>query len=100
MCFAVDPKHFTITMYHGGRFSDNFYVGGDMTYFDYVDKDMMSMVKIGGFIVSGTIGMEEAQNEEAREHAQNEDEHAQDAAKVHVEVVANEQAPNVTNEQA
>ncbi|VVA17918.1 PREDICTED: OSJNBb0026L04 1 [Prunus dulcis] len=27
-------------MYHGGRFSDNFYVGGDIAYFDYVDKEL------------------------------------------------------------
>ncbi|KAI5313443.1 hypothetical protein L3X38_042619 [Prunus dulcis] len=37
-------------MYHGGRFSDNFYVGGDMTYIDYVDKDKMSMVEIGWMV--------------------------------------------------
>ncbi|KAI5353074.1 hypothetical protein L3X38_005966 [Prunus dulcis] len=30
-------------MYHGGRFSDNFYVGGDIAYFDYVDKELVEI---------------------------------------------------------
>lgn len=37
-------------MFHGGRFSDNFYVGGDMAYFDYIHKDMRSMAEIGWMV--------------------------------------------------
>lgn len=36
LVFSDDPDRFTVTIYHGGRWSDNFYIGGDIAFFDYV----------------------------------------------------------------
>ncbi|CAL2277728.1 unnamed protein product [Prunus armeniaca] len=46
---AIDPEHFTITMYHGGRFSDNFYVGGWMVkHLGYMDGIILYHYKVHG----------------------------------------------------
>ncbi|CAL9014118.1 unnamed protein product [Prunus brigantina] len=44
--YADDDCLFIIRMHHGGRLIHKYYVDGTVTYFDYVDKDKMSLTKI------------------------------------------------------
>ncbi|CAL9000402.1 unnamed protein product [Prunus brigantina] len=44
--YADDDCLFSIRMHHGGRLIHKYYVDGTVTYFDYVDKDKMSLTEI------------------------------------------------------
>ncbi|CAB4290883.1 unnamed protein product [Prunus armeniaca] len=41
-----DDCLFSIQMHHGGRLIHKYYLNGTVTYFDYVDKDKMSLTEI------------------------------------------------------
>ena len=41
---------FTIKMYHGGQLSEDFYVGGNEDFFDYCDKDFMSLLEVDNIV--------------------------------------------------
>ncbi|KAB2628899.1 hypothetical protein D8674_033694 [Pyrus ussuriensis x Pyrus communis] len=41
---------FTIKMYHGGQLSEDFYVGGKVDFFDYCDKDFMSLLEVDNIV--------------------------------------------------
>ncbi|XP_024200093.1 kinesin-related protein 4-like [Rosa chinensis] len=44
------PDYFTIKVFHGSCIRDNKYVGGNVNFFDYVDKDKMSLVEIDNMV--------------------------------------------------
>ncbi|KAB2610748.1 hypothetical protein D8674_018780 [Pyrus ussuriensis x Pyrus communis] len=37
-------------MYHGGQLSEDFYVGGKVDFFDYYDKDFMSLLNVDNMV--------------------------------------------------
>ncbi|RXH81322.1 hypothetical protein DVH24_005236 [Malus domestica] len=37
-------------MYHGGQLSEDFYVGGKVDFFDYCDKDFMSLLEVDNMV--------------------------------------------------
>ncbi|KAB2628859.1 hypothetical protein D8674_033654 [Pyrus ussuriensis x Pyrus communis] len=37
-------------MYHGGQLSEDFYVGGNEDFFDYCDKDFMSLLEVDNIV--------------------------------------------------
>ncbi|KAM1048982.1 hypothetical protein ACFX2C_028132 [Malus domestica] len=37
-------------MYHGGQLSEDFYVGGNVDFFDFCDKDFMSMLEVDSMV--------------------------------------------------
>ncbi|RXH86773.1 hypothetical protein DVH24_022046 [Malus domestica] len=41
---------FTIKMYHSGQLSEDFYVGGKVDFFDYCDKDFMSLLEVDDMV--------------------------------------------------
>ncbi|RXI02320.1 hypothetical protein DVH24_026850 [Malus domestica] len=47
---GLNNKLFTIKMFHGGQLSEDFYVGGKMDFFDYCDKDFMSLLEVGNMV--------------------------------------------------
>ncbi|CAL9022822.1 unnamed protein product, partial [Prunus brigantina] len=52
-----DDCLFSIRMHHGGRLIHEYYLDGTVTYFDYVDKDKMSLTEIDCMVVYlGNIG--------------------------------------------
>ncbi|KAI5335127.1 hypothetical protein L3X38_025260 [Prunus dulcis] len=45
-----DPKLFSIRISHGGQISGNCYASGNVAWFDYCDKDRMSMTEIDNMV--------------------------------------------------
>ncbi|CAL9004535.1 unnamed protein product [Prunus brigantina] len=45
-----DPELFSIRMYHGGQICGNCYSSGSVAWFDYCDKDRMSMTEIDNMV--------------------------------------------------
>ncbi|KAB2637125.1 hypothetical protein D8674_027659 [Pyrus ussuriensis x Pyrus communis] len=45
-----DNKLFTIKMYHSGELTDDFYVRGKVDFFDFCDKDFMSLLKVDNMV--------------------------------------------------
>ncbi|CAL8095357.1 unnamed protein product [Prunus armeniaca] len=48
--FYGDEVGFSIQMYHNGEIRGNYYVNGSMDWFDYCDKDRMSMTEIDAMV--------------------------------------------------
>ncbi|KAB2594620.1 hypothetical protein D8674_036800 [Pyrus ussuriensis x Pyrus communis] len=48
--FPGNNELFTIKIYHGGELSDDFYVGGKVDFFDFCDKDFMSLVEVDNMV--------------------------------------------------
>ncbi|CAL9020066.1 unnamed protein product [Prunus brigantina] len=44
--YVDDDCLFSIRMHHGARLIHKYYLDGTITYFDYVDKDKMSLTEI------------------------------------------------------
>ncbi|XP_062021198.1 uncharacterized protein LOC133737709 [Rosa rugosa] len=44
------PDYFTVKLYHGGYFSGNQYIGGKINYYEFVDKDRMSLVEVDAMV--------------------------------------------------
>ncbi|CAL8998315.1 unnamed protein product [Prunus brigantina] len=45
-----DEAGFSIQMYHNGEIRGNYYVNGSVDWFDYCDKDRMSMTEIDAMV--------------------------------------------------
>ncbi|CAL8161672.1 unnamed protein product [Prunus armeniaca] len=64
---ARDEAGFSIQMYHNGEIRCNYYVNGSVDWFDYCDKDRMSMTEIDAMVKE--LGHEELNEEGLNQEA-------------------------------